>query len=46
MVEKLSIADQIHQTHIRFRNISDYEASIMAIDQDYESEDSVFKGYF
>ena len=30
---------------IRFRNVSDYEASINAIDQDYESDDSFFNGY-
>ena len=36
---------QIRQTHIRFRNIDDYEADINAIDQDYESEDVIFNGY-
>ena len=45
MVGNLKVGDQIRQTHIRFRNISDYEAYINAIDQDYESEDSIFKGY-
>ena len=33
-------------THIRFRNIDDYESYINAIEQDYESEDAIFNGYF
>ena len=41
----LKVGDQIRQTHIRFRNISDYEAFINAIDQDYESEVSIFNCY-
>ena len=45
MVGNLKIGDQIRQTHIRFRNISDYEAYINAIDQDYDSEDAIFNGY-
>ena len=45
MVGNLKVGDQIRQTHIRFRNISDYEAYINAIDQDYDSEDSIFNGY-
>ena len=45
MVGELSIADHIRQTHIRFRNINDYEADINAIDQVYESEDAIFNGY-
>ena len=45
MVGNLQVGDQIRQTHIRFRNISDYEAYINAIDQDYDSEDSIFNGY-
>ena len=45
MVGNLKIGDQIRQTHIRFRNISDYEAFINAIDQDYDSEDAIFNGY-
>ena len=42
MVVNLSVGDQIRETHIRFRNITDYEAYIFAIDQDYESGDAVF----
>ena len=45
MVGNLKVADQIRQTHIRFRNISDYEAYINAIDQDYDSEDAISNGY-
>ena len=45
MVDNLKVGDQIRQTHIRFRNISDYEAYINAIDQDYDSEDAIFNGY-
>ena len=45
MVGNLKVGDQIRQTHIRFRNISDYEAYINAIDQYYDSEDAIFNGY-
>ena len=44
MVGNLKVGDQIRQTHIRFRNISDYEAYINSIDQDYDSDDSIFNG--
>ena len=45
IVGNLKVGDQIRQTHIRFRNICDYEAYINSIDQDYDSEDSIFNGY-
>ena len=45
IVGKLKLGDQIRQTHIRLRNISDYEADINSIDQDYDSEDAIFNGY-
>ena len=45
MIGRLKNADQTRETHIRFRNIDDYEAYINAIDQDYESEDAIFNGY-
>ena len=45
MIGNLKVGDQIRQTHSRFRIISDYEAYINAIDQDYESKDSIFNGY-
>ena len=44
MVGNLKVGDQIRQTHIRFRNIAEYEAYINAIDQDYDAEDAIFNG--
>ena len=46
MVGKLSVGDQIRMTHIRFRNITDYEAYIISIDEGYDGEDAIFNGYF
>ena len=46
MVGNLIVSDQIRQTHITFRNMNDYEAYINSIDQDYDSDDSIFNGYF
>ena len=46
MVGNLKVGDQIRQTRIRFRNIIDFEAYINAIDQDSDSEDAIFNGYF
>ena len=40
-----NIGDHIRDTHVRFRNINDYEAYINEIDQDYESDDVIFNGY-
>ena len=45
MVGNLKVGNQIRQTRIRFRNISDYEAYINSIDQDYDSEDAIFNGF-
>ena len=45
MVGNLKVGDQIRQTRIRFRNIDDFEAYINSIDQEYDSEDSIFNGY-
>ena len=45
MIGRIKIVDQTRETHIRFRNIDDYEAYINAIDQDYESEDDICNGY-
>ena len=45
LVRNLKVGDQIRETRIRFRNINDYEAYINIIDQDYDSEDSIFDGY-
>ena len=44
MVGSLKVAAQIRQTHIRFGNMDADEDFINAIDQDYESEDAIFKG--
>ena len=41
----LKVSDQIRQTKIRFRNMDDFEAYINSIDQDYDSEDTIFNGY-
>ena len=45
MVGNLKVGDQIRQTHVRFRNMDDFEAYINSIDQDYDSEDAIFNGY-
>ena len=45
MVGNLKVGDEIRQTHIRFRNMDDFEAYINSIDQDYDSDDSIFDGY-
>ena len=45
MIGKLSIGDRLRTTHIRFRNITDYERYINAIDQDYDSDDTIFNGF-
>ena len=45
MVGNLKVGDQIRQTHIRFRNMDDFEAYINSIDVDYDSDDSIFNGY-
>ena len=45
MVGNLKVGDQIRQTHVRFRNMDDFEAYINSIDQDYDSDDSIFNGY-
>ena len=44
MVGNLKVGDQIRQTHIRFRNMDDFEAYINAIDEGYDAEDAIFNG--
>ena len=44
MFGKMSVGDQIRETHIRFRSNTEYESYINAIDQDSESEDAFFNG--
>ena len=45
LVGNLKVGDQTRETRIRFRNMNDYEAYINTIDQDYDSEDTIFDGY-
>ena len=45
MVGDLKLGDQIRQTIIRFININDFEAYINTIDEGYDAEDAIFKGY-
>ena len=45
MVGNLKVGDEIKQTIVRFRNMDDFEVCYNAIDQDYDSEDALFKGY-
>ena len=45
MVGKLSIADRVRETLFRFRNFTNYEKYLKAIDQDYEPEDAIFNGF-
>ena len=45
MVGNLKVGDQIRQTHVRFRNMDDFEAYINSIDEGYDAEDAIFNGY-
>ena len=45
MVGTLLVGDQLRQTHIKFRNMDDFESYINSIDQDYDTDDSIFNGY-
>ena len=45
MVGNMKVGDQIRQTHIRFRNMDDFEAYINSIDQDYDSDNIILNGY-
>ena len=44
MVGKLSNGDLITETHIRFRNVDDFESYINSIGERYEAEDAIFNG--
>ena len=46
MVGNLKVGNQIRQTHIRFRNMDDFEAYINAIGESYDAEHAIFNGYF
>ena len=41
----LKVGDQIRRTVFRFENMDNFEAYIISIDQDYDSEDDTFSGY-
>ena len=41
----LKVGDQLRETRTRFRNIIAYEAFIINIDENYDSEDATFKGH-
>ena len=45
MVGTLIVGDQLRQTHIRFRNLIDFEIYINSIDEGYDANDSIFNGY-
>ena len=45
MIGKLSVGDQIRETHIIFRKITDYELYINSIDDGYDAEDAIFNFY-
>ena len=45
MVGNIKVGDLIRQTHVRFRNMNDFEAYYNSIDEDYDSDDSIFNGY-
>ena len=45
MVVNLKFGDQVRQTHIRFRNINDYEAYKNAVDEGYDAKGAIFNGY-
>ena len=46
MIGKLSVGDQIGETHIIFRNINKCEFYINIIDEGYDAKDVVFNGFF
>ena len=41
----LKVGDQIRQTVTKFRNMDNFEAYINSIDQDYDSEDTIFNDF-
>ena len=45
MVGSLKVVDQIHQTHIRFRNLDHYESYFNSIDERYDAENGIFNGH-
>ena len=45
MVGTLKVGDQLRQTHIRFRNMINFETFINRIDEGYDADDNIFNGY-
>ena len=45
LIEKMIIGPVEHKTHIRFKNMDDFERYINAIDIDYDSDYVIFTGY-
>ena len=45
MVGNLKVGDQIRQTHIRFRNMDDFESYTNSIDEGYDADGCIFNGY-
>ena len=45
MVGNIKVGNQIHQNHTSFRNMDEFEAYIIAIDEGYHAEDAIFNGF-
>ena len=45
MVGTLIVGEQLRQTHIRFKNMIDFETYINSIDEGYDADDSIFNVY-
>ena len=45
MVGNLKVGNQIRQTHIRFRNMDEFESYINSIDEGDDADDCIFNGY-
>ena len=45
MVGNLKVGDLLRRTHIRFRNMNNFEAYINSIDEEYDADDCIFSGY-
>ena len=46
IVGNLKVGDQIRQTHIRFRNMVEFESYTNFIDEGYDADDCIFNGFF
>ena len=45
MAGNLKVGDQIRKTHIRFRNMNDFESYMNSVDGGYDADDCIFNGY-